>query len=78
MPILSYFYHFFIFGPFLLILNNKKIQNLKIYILKIWKIGPKNADFGLFFTKTEFDGQNDHSIFKPLLCLKFLQKFRKK
>ena len=31
-----------------------------------------------FFTKNELYGQNDHSIPKPLLCLKLLQNFRKK
>ena len=41
---------FLIFGPFLLILNqktNSKFQNV-LKILKIKKIGPKNADFSLF------------------------------
>ena len=31
-----------------------------------------------FFTKNELYGENDHSIPKPLLCLKFLQNIRKK
>ena len=31
-----------------------------------------------FFTKNELYGQNDHSIAKPLLYLKFLQNVRKK
>ena len=51
MLILGYFDIFYIFGAFLLILNQKKIQNLKKKCLNIWKIGPKNADFSLFLTK---------------------------
>ena len=31
-----------------------------------------------FFTKNELYGQNDNSIPKPLLCLKFLKNVRKK
>ena len=54
MMILGYFDICDIFGPFLLILNQKKIQNFKttfLKISKISKIGPKNADFSLFVTK---------------------------
>ena len=55
MPILGYFDIFYIFCPFLLIFNQKKNSKLKKKkIGKIWqisKIGPKNADFGLFWTK---------------------------
>ena len=42
----------FTYGYFLLILNQKKIQNFKKMFLKISKnsiFGPKNADFSLFF-----------------------------
>ena len=54
MLILGYFDIFDILGPFLLILNQKKYSKFQKKIGKIWqisKIGPKNADFGLFWTK---------------------------
>ena len=54
MLILGYFDIFDIFGPFLLIFNQKKYSKFQKKIAKIWqisKIGPKNADFGLFWSK---------------------------
>ena len=70
MLILGYFLHCFNFWSiFVNFEPKKKLKIKKKKIRKFAKIGPKNADFSLYFTKNEFDGQNDHSIPRPYCAL---------
>ena len=79
MLILGYFDIFYIFVPFLLILNQKKITNLNFVFKfdKIKKLGPKMLILA-YFGPTNNCMVKMTTPYPSPLCLKFLQNFRNK